>query len=505
MTNRHRSPLFPEWGAGISLLILIAVTGCATKGPQPSFSANTLPAFSAGGEASASDRWWKEFQDEGLDREVNRALGGNFDLATSLQRLRAARAVTRRVSSDFFPDVDGLLTGDHSFRSGRNRTRSSFGLDASWQVDLWGRIQSRVDAERLRSEATKADYHAVALVLSAEVARTWFLLIESYAQLDLLKEQLVTNLDGLKAVEGAFANGGQGGSPNVLRQRQLVESTLEQFTVVKADIEVLEHQLAVLTGQPPQEANYEPGRTLPDLPPQPATRLPCELLYRRPDVRADYLKYVAAEHDLDAAVTDQYPRLDLTGSFLNSAEQPEMFFRNWALGIGGQLFGPILDGGQRQAEVERTRAVRMQRYNEFRQTVLIAMQDVEDGLALERYQEQRIQKLQEQLKLAKQASAQLSQQFITGDARFLDILSANQSQQRLQRTMLSARLELILIRIGLYLSLAGDFDTRPEVDIKVPEDAQDDPMPRFLGPRDDEPDGPLQSATPGRIRELPED
>ena len=96
--------------------------------------------------------------------------------------------------------------------------------------------------------------------------------------------------------------------------------------------------------------------------------------------------------------------------------------------------------------------------------------EVEDGLALEKYQIERIRLLEQQLELAQSASDQLRQRFITADASFLDILSAIQSQQRLQRTMLSARLELILIRIGLYLSLAGDFDTRPRFALELPEE-----------------------------------
>lgn len=459
-----------------TVLLVFSVCGCVGPGPRPSFDPASIPPFSVSGHAASEERWWKEFGDLGLNREVDRALTGSFDLSVALQRLRAARAVTRREASDLFPDLNGLADIDHTFRPGPDRTRTTWGLEASYQVDLWGQIRARVDAERFRAEATRADYHTVALSLAAEVSRTWFALIEAHAQLGLLDEQLETNRKGLKAVELRFATGGEGGSPDVLRQRQLVQSTLEQVTIVKADIEVLEHQLAVLTGQPPQTASYLPGNVFPDLPPIPATGLPSDLTHRRPDVRRAYLALAAAERDLEAAVTDQYPRLNLRGSLVNAAERPEAFFRDWFLSIGGQLIGPILDGGQRRAEVERTRAVLWQRFAEYRQTILIALQEVEDSLALERYQLQRIEKLRLQLELAEQAVEQLRQRFITGDASFLDILSANQSQQRLQRTMLSARLELVLIRIKLYLALAGDFDTRPEATFHTPQGTPEFPL-----------------------------
>ena len=103
-----------------------------------------------------------------------------------------------------------------------------------------------------------------------------------------------------------------------------------------------------------------------------------------------------------------------------------------------------------------------ERFNEYGQTMLIAFGEVEDNLALERNQIQRIELLNAQVSLAQQSSDQLVKQYLIGDANYLDVLSAIQVQQRLQRDTLSARLDLILIRIGLYLALAGDFDTCPQ-------------------------------------------
>ncbi len=474
--------------------LTFAFTGCASKGPLPTFETSTLPALSDSGESVAPNRWWKSFEDDGLNRIVTQALGENFDLATALQRLRAAQSLTRREASDLLPDLDGFFSNQNTFGPGPSDTSISWGLDVAYQVDIWGQIRSRVEAERLRTDATQSEFQAVALTLSAEIARTWFTLIEAYAQLDLLDEQVENNKKGLRAVELRFAEIGEGGSPNVLRQRQLVQSTLEQMIVVKADIEVLEHRLAVLTGQPPQTASYAPGSDFPVLPPLPYTDLPSDLLNRRPDVRSNLQALAAADQDLAAAVLDQYPRLDLSSSLINSAESPETLFRDWFFSIGGQLLGPILDGRQRRAEVERRRALVCQRFNEYRQSILIALQEVEDGLALERYQIERIEKLETQVELAKKASDQLLQFFITGEATYLDVLSANQSQQQLQRSLLSARLELILIRVGLYLALAGDFDIQAEVAVYLPsnvpqvtskeeQDAAtiDDPSPKVDG------------------------
>ncbi len=469
-----RRPTWPRRPRWHWALLLLAVVGCASRNLPGTFPSRTPDPFSASGELEVPDRWWTAFDDPALNAQVDQALDGSFTLAAALQRLNASRALVRREASDLWPDIDGVVEIQSGFGPGEDVTSTVLGFDTAYQVDLWGQIESRVDAERLRAEATDADYHAVALTLSAEVARTWFSLIEAHAQVDLIEEQIEANRTGLEAQDARFRRG-RIRLADVLRQEQLVESTLEQAVVVQSRIEVLEHQLAVLLGQLPQTASYEPGAELPPLPPLPETGLPSELLNRRPDVRRDYLAFRAADRDLASAVTAQYPRISLTGSILNVAESPENLFRDWFLSIGGQLIAPLFDGGQRRAEVDRTAAVLFVRFNEYGQTMLNAFREVEDSLARERNQRERLGHLREQGKLAKQASEQLREQYLIGDTDYLSVLTAITAEQRLQRETLSARLELIQIRIALYLALAGDFEPRPEslpVGLPVPEEIE---------------------------------
>ncbi|MCM2369816.1 TolC family protein [Aporhodopirellula aestuarii] len=446
----------------IFVLMIAAMFGCASREPIGNFSSEGLPPFSDSGITVPADRWWMELGDNELDARVEQAFEGNYDLAAALQRVAAARAVARRQASDFFPDLDGVVSTQSIFGPGEDRFPSVIGLEANYIVDLWGQVESRVDAERFRASATYADYQAVALAVAAEVTRTWLSLIEANAQLELLDDQIETNRTGLELQEARFGLG-LVRSPDVLRQRQLLESTFEQYTVVQARVEVLEHQLAVLLGEMPQFADYNPGTELPELPPLPSTGLPAELLNRRPDVRREYLAFVAADRDLAAAVSDQFPRLNLTGSFLNVADQPSNLFRDWFLSIGSSLVAPLLDGGQRRAEVRRNQAVTRQRFNEYGSTMLIAFGEVEDSLARERYQLQRLKHLNAQVELARQSSEQLREQYLIGDEDYLAVLTALTAWQRLQRETLSAQLELRLIRVSLYMALAGGIDPRVTV------------------------------------------
>ncbi|MEQ9407961.1 MAG: TolC family protein [Fuerstiella sp.] len=456
------------------MLLLLIVAGCADRSIiRPRELTSSLPAFTGSGESIAPDRWWTAFDDPRLSRQIELALGGNYSLASARQRVNAARALWRREASDLFADVNGVAALSGTFGPGEDRTLLQWGLDGSYPVDLWGEIESRVDAQRLRSVATDLDYQATALTLSAEIASTWYSLVEAHAQVELLDDQIETNQTGLEIQESRFGLG-MIRRAAVLRQRQLLESTLEQAAVAKARIEVLEHQLAILLGQMPQTAGYKTGSALPELPPLPQTGLPSELLQRRPDVRRDFVAFQAADHDLASAISAQYPRLNLSGSLLNAAENPESVLRDWFVSVGAELIAPLFDGGQRRSEVDRTAAVVCELYYQYAGTVLTALGEVENSLVREKYQLERIEHLEEQVELAGKASDQLREQYLIGDAEYLDVLSAITGQQSLQRQTLSARLELVLIRVTLYRALAGGFDPQPQRFLQQPSVVQDE-------------------------------
>lgn len=442
-------------------MIPLLVAGCAERNLFRPQLPQEPPPFSDTGTEPTPDRWWTTFGDANLDYHINLALGSNYSLASAQQRVSAARALARREASDLCPDINGVADVSRTWRPGRDITAYEWGLDSSYTVDLWGEIESRVDAARLRADATALDYHAIALTLAAEISGTWFSLIEAHAQVELLDQQIDTNRKGLQVQESRF---GQGliRIADVLRQRQLLESTLEQSVVAKSRVEVLEHQLAVLLGEMPQTAGYEPGAQLPQLPPLPSTGLPLDLLRRRPDIRRDFAAFQAADKDLASAISAQYPRLSLSGSLLNAGTTPESVLRDWFLSIGEQLVAPLFDGGQRRAEVDRTSAVSAELFYEYAQTTLAALAEVEDSLAQEKYQLERIRHLENQVRLAGESSDRLREQYQIGDVDFLDVLSAITGQQSLQRQALAAQLELVLIRVTLYRALAGDFDTRPQ-------------------------------------------
>lgn len=438
------------------------VLGCVGRPEREPVPLQDVPVFSADGGVGLAERWWTAFDDAQLNERVDRALAGNYDLAAAWGRLEAASAIARRAGADRYPRLDALAGVSRRESSDANdRTEVSLGLAASYELDLWGRIDAQAEADALRAQATEADYRAAGISLSSAVALTWYQITETLLQLELVQSQLETNQTSLDLLEGRF-DAGLIRFADVLRQQQLVEATAEQAIVLRARLEVLEHQLAVLEGRPPQGENALPDAALPALPPMPATGLPARLLERRPDIRAAMLRLEAADEDVAAAVSDRYPRINLSASLETFAERPQELFEDWLLSLAGNLIAPVLDGGARSAEVDRTAALRRQRLAEYGQAVLTAFGEVEDALAQERRQSERIDSLTLQLDLAQRAVDELRRQYLNGVTDYLSVLTAVRDLQRLERDVLSARLDLIAYRVALYRALAGGFETPRE-------------------------------------------
>ena len=440
--------------------LCVGLLGCAAQ-TETSAPVESPDQFSASGTEAVPDRWWTAFESDTLNAVVDSATAANFTLRSAWQRLQAAEAVVDREAGALYPDLEGSGRAER-----RGGTEDAFveggnfelGLSTVYEVDLWGRIRERVKAEEFRAQATRAEYQTAVLSVSAEVVRTWMRLAEARRQVALIDRQVETNTTVLDLVQNRF-EAGQVRSVDVLRQRQLVESTRERRTVVESRAQVLEHRLAVLLGRSPQAGVEMQPDSLPTLPPLPETGVPADLLQRRPDVKSALNRLRAADQDLAAAISDQYPRITLSASGSTIADSATDLFETWAYSFAGNLLAPIFRGGSLRAEVDRSEAVRTQRLYEYGQTMLSAFQEVEDALVREQKQREQIQQLQSQVDLARRSYERLRVQYLNGTTNYLDVLTALDEVQQLRRDLLAARLTLVEDRIALYRALAGAVET----------------------------------------------
>ncbi|MBT8117597.1 MAG: TolC family protein, partial [Gammaproteobacteria bacterium] len=331
------------------LLALLLMTGCTTVPVRDSLAVEVPSGFSASGEDVLQDRWWVSFGDPVLNDLVERALAQNFSLQGVWARLDQAAAVERISSAALYPSLDIDGNAGRTWTDTGAGTANSFALGAmaGYEVDLWGRIGSGSRAAALDRQVGEAELVAAAISLSAEVAGTWYQLVEQYGQQVLVSNQLESNSRVLELITLRFRRG-KVGATDVLQQRQLVESNRGEQANVQSQIGVLEHRLAILLGESPDVRVAEPRHELIDVRELPATGIPAELVRRRPDLRQRFYSLQAADQRTAAAVADRFPRISLQGSSDTTASDASDLFSNWLGNLSANLVAPVIDGGRRR-------------------------------------------------------------------------------------------------------------------------------------------------------------
>ncbi|MFI4853724.1 MAG: efflux transporter outer membrane subunit [Phycisphaerales bacterium JB065] len=409
------------------------------------------------------DRWWTALDDPSLDRLIETALDENFSLRMAWDRLSQARAIARRDGADISPTLD--LTGGVSRSRGQDSNYTTdwdLGFVASYELDVWGRVRSTRDASLLDAMVAEEDVHAAAISLTADIASRWFEYAEQSQRIEVLLRQQRNNQEVLEIITAQF-RAGQARAEDVLRQQNLVESSAGDLVLAQQQAETIRLQLLVLLGQSPDAALPVGDTVLVDLPPLPDIGIPSTVLQQRPDVRSAYRAVQAADHRTAAAIADRYPRVSLSASIGTSANRAGDLFDDWVGNLAANLVQPLLDGGQRRAEVDRTLASTSEAINNYGQVVLTALSEVETALAQERQQVAYVRSIDRQFTTAQQVVERVRDRYFGGQSDYLNVLDAQTTVQQLELQRLEARRVLIGYRIDLYRALAGGWSaTAPE-------------------------------------------
>ncbi|KAA3621886.1 MAG: TolC family protein [Proteobacteria bacterium] len=429
---------------------VLPLAACATISPEPATIAEPAGDFSQSGEVPLQSHWWRSLPDAQLDALQRTALAANPDLLATEARLAQAAALARKTGAQLAPQIEAGLSS--STTDGTDSHTGS--LAASYELDLWGRLDAEAESARQSWRASREALDAAAITLTAEVADTWYQFIEQGGQIDLLNQQQEINRQTLELIELRFDRG-KVQATDVLQQRQLVESAEASLASARAEQAVLEHQLEALLGLSPTT----PGASLPageliELPPLPATGLPVDLVRNRPDVREAFHTLRASEADVAAAVADRFPSITLSAALTTTAGSLGGLFNDWVTVLAGELLGPVFDGGQREAEVDRTRAAARAALHDYSSTLVSALTEVEDALVREQQQLLRLQSLDRQLELTAEVVERMRYNYTKGTVDYLDVLDALRTHQDLQRDQLTARRTLLSYRIALHRALA---------------------------------------------------
>ena len=403
---------------------------------------------------------------EELNALVDEALSGNFDHPFGMgppETGRCCGPTGRRGPSK--PTVDYNTGADKSWTraktKGAKASRSSdraflAGAGASYELDLWGRLDALRQSEASELEATREDLETAAVTVAAEIVAAYTDILSVRQQITILEDQIQVNRNLLKLQETRFVNG-KADALDVSQQREALAAARAKLPELKLSERQYGNALAVLLGRTGAHDLIIDQTALPALPDLPSVGIPADLLSRRPDVRAAGLRLSAARWQVSAARADRLPSITLTADAAFSSSALDLLFDNWISTLAAGITGPIFDGGGRAAEVDRTRAAAEESLADYAKTVAVAIQEVEDGLAVEKCQNEHILLLKEQLDSSRTALKDAMIQYLNGQDNYLDYLTALTSVQDLERQLVEERAELIKNRVVLYRAAGGDW------------------------------------------------
>src|SRR5256884_4044432 len=462
-----------RWFSGFLPIVLLA--GCAVgpnyKRPQTSVANSfaNAPTNAVTTDEKALATWWKGFNDAMLDSLVDRAITNNHDLRIATANLNEARALRRLTTFDLAPTVAGNAGYANSLLSKaaappgtpRDARQGEFydaTFDASWELDLFGRVRRSVQAANAQVGSVEATRLDVLVSVTAEVARNYFELRGLQNQLAVARKNADVQTETLKITQSRL-DGGRGTDFDVSRSRLLLNLTLFTLPPLEAAIQKTIYRIAVLNGQTP--TTLTPELSLPEpLPsgmPSIALGDPATLLRRRPDIRAAERSLAAATARIGIATADLFPRVTFTGSV---GLQAETFAGLGKSGADTWNFGPritwaALDLGRVHARIRAADARTEASLAFYERTVLTALEETEGTLVDFGQEQSRQQFLQTSAEASQKAADLAHQRYEGGVTDFLSVLDAERTLLEAQDRLAASQTRTVTALVAVYKALGG--------------------------------------------------
>ncbi|MBC7779319.1 MAG: efflux transporter outer membrane subunit [Proteobacteria bacterium] len=419
------------------------------------------------------DRWWARFDDANLDTLIDAIDPSNQNLRAAEARYRQALAVIAQARAGLFPTVSADLQGTRSLSPVSTGTRGGVvtsnsaapstvydvGLTASWEIDLWGRVSRTLESNRASAVASAADLAAVRLSARATLAQSYFQLRVAERRERLLADTVAANRRALTIAENRYAAGVVPRADVIQAQSQLA-SVEAQLIDVRIPLAQLEHAIALLVGRAPADFTLKGGE-LPALPQDIPLALPSTLLERRPDIAAAERRMAAANAQIGVATAAYFPALTLSGaSGFRSTDLSNWITapaRYWSLGPA--LVLTLFDAGRRRGVIDQNEALYDERVAQYRQTVLTALQEVEDNLVALRVLDAEAAAQQRAVEFARQTLEVTLNQYRAGLVGFTNVVTAQTALLSAEQTALSVLGRQFDASVILVRALGGGWST----------------------------------------------
>jgi outer membrane protein, multidrug efflux system len=454
-------------------------TAPATAAPRPS------------GDSSPEPFWWQEFHDTELNRLEERAAAGNLDLNAAFIRIVEARVQVQSARAQGLPSLNasasftreqfglaGILKSQ-GFPGGTASSATTqqliaalerpvdiyqLGFDASWELDLFGKVRREVEAANAQSAAAVESRNDLLVSLEAEVAQIYFQLRAGQVLRQITLELIAAQRDVLDLTADRNRHG-LASEADVDSARGQLSSLQSQLPLYEQTIATSKHALAVLIGQAPEALDAEFGEAgeLPALPEAIPVGLPSTLARRRPDIRRAETELHAATAEIGISVASLFPAVSLSGTYgvRNTGTRYLFDWQSKFYSFGPNISIPIFRGGAVVASIRLSRAQAAEAAMNYRKVVLNALQEVEDGLTNLQQDAVRTASLKETVSADQRALDVYLDSYTHGLTTYINVLTAQlqtvQARQQLAQSLLTQGIDLV----KLYKALGGGWEESP--------------------------------------------
>ncbi len=478
----------------VVLSIVLLLSGCAVgpnfTHPPVTVSQNWLeesdPRIKT--EAAEYRNWWGVFNDPALDKLIDRAYRENLSLRIAGVRVLQARAQLGITIGELFPQTQqafGYLQYNRIserapqavFSKNLNYRQSEIGLQASWELDFWGKFRRAVESANASLLATVADYDSALVTLTADVANNYITIRTLERRLDIARQNVESQRESLKIVEARFQYGTVS-QLDVEQAKTLLNNTLASIPPLESQLQQTKDALSVLLGLPPNDlTDFLKGPSeIPVSPPQVVVGIPADLLRRRPDVRSAQYQAAAQCAQIGVAKADLYPALSLTGNFgflssdVGRFNLSDMFqWKSRTAQAGPSFQWNILNYGRITNNVRVQDARFQQLLITYQNVVLTAQQDAEDNLIAFLKAQDRAGFLAQSVEAARKSLDLAVRQYQEGIVDFTTVLIAQQSLLGGQDSLATTLGTVSTGLVGVYRALGGGWQIREGKDLVPPE------------------------------------
>jgi len=462
-----------------TLAVVLVLSGCVV-GPKYQAPATVVPDHwsATPGEsdsARALKSFWAAFGDATLNHLIQQAIESNYDLKIAGERIRAADALVRVAASGALPQI-----GVGAAAESRRETQSidwppaaprygeypyyGFGVDASWELDLFGGIKRRKESAQAAADAAVENRRGVLVSLTSQVASTYLGYQATELRLQIARDNLDIARQTQKLAHHAYESG-ERSHLDVSEADGRVAGVEASIPPLQDHAEELVHALAILLAQAPAQfpgTELTATATMPEPPALPPS-LPSEVIAQRPDIRSAERSYAQANANVGVATAALYPHFSIPLSINPTASAVHELIQHaslvWRMGLDASQ--SVYSGGRLTGNLDAARADKAAALLEYQQTVLKAFGEVEDALSGQRAEELRYRALVAQLADDREAVREAQERYRRGQEGLLPVLEDQQLLYATQDAELTSTLDRCLADISLFKALGGDWQQTP--------------------------------------------